>query len=215
MKNSYWASSRIASIIVVGLWILSACGGDDADNPYINSDQANKSTQNPDTNTASDTNPVSDEDSDGAGGSGAPDDASATTGTGQGGSDNVTSFGGSGGPGAAGTGGVTGSVDVGSCQLACDTEGAVCAGTCYTYADLAKSDDCESHCLETTKSCDAQCASAGPGEGGSSEPVSCRLACQTEEPVCRGTCGVYRNLAIRSDCENHCVDNRNTCEANC
>jgi hypothetical protein len=118
---------------------------------------------------------------------------------------------GSGGQGAAGTGSIYGS-DLGTCQLACASDGAACAGMCIANFDPVDRSACENQCFETTKSCDAQCAFFGSG---SVDPVGCRTACAAEEIACPSTCITYSDPDIKKACENHCVENKNACDAQC
>jgi hypothetical protein len=71
---------------------------------------------------------------------------------------------------AADTGGADGNSGLITCQKECDTKGADCAGSCALDSDqAAKKEACENHCLETTQSCNDQCASGGqdtPSTGG-------------------------------------------------
>jgi hypothetical protein len=236
MQNPFWAYSRIIFIIVVGLWICSACGSGDADNHYIYSDQTNKSAQSTDANAASDEDSGTAANASGTGDSGAPGGGTnpiansggqVATGTGgvnagsagSGGQDDwrddLTSggSGGFGGQSATGTVPIGGNT-VGSCQLQCATGASSCTAMCIASFDPDDRSACENKCLETQKSCSVQCASgtcSGNKDGGQGHQIEC----ESYKMACSGLCNTYFDMNVKNGCEKLCVDNKNKCEGNC
>jgi hypothetical protein len=138
-----------------------------------------------------------------AAGSGGPRDAGIS-----GVNEDAAGYGGRGAGGTATTDANNG-IDLGNCQLTCDAKGAACAGMCIANSDDRRA--CENACLETAKSCGAQCTPSVNG----GDSASCRLTCGTEEGSCTSLCISYSDPYVNQACHEHCVDNGNTCEAHC
>jgi hypothetical protein len=126
---------------------------------------------------------------------------------------------GSGGFGAAGSGGSNGSGQL-SCQVNCDTVGATCNGFCMTYTNGTAKISCEDRCVHNTTSCNSKCSSSGLGAAGSggsyvSDQSNCQLSCSAVGATCNSFCTTYTDPAVKQDCEDRCIQDMTSCDAQC